>query len=41
MVIKAAADEAADKIPLMMSSSPAGCEAVYLVHSVAFRLLEE
>ena len=41
MATKAAADEAADIIPLMMSSSPAGGEAVSLVHSGAFRLLVE
>ena len=41
MVAKAVADEAADIIPLMMSSSPVGDEAVSLVHSGAFRLLVE
>ena len=41
MATKAAADEAADMIPLMMSSSPVGGEAVSLVHSGAFRLLVE
>ena len=41
MAIKAVADEAADIIPLMMSSSPAGGEAVSLAHSGAFRLLVE
>ena len=39
MAAKAAADEAADIIPLMMSSSPAGGEAVSLVHSGASHLL--
>lgn len=41
MAAKAAADEAADIIPLMMSSSPVGGEAVSLVPSGAFRLLVE
>ena len=41
MAIKAVADEAADIIPLMMSSSPAGDEAISLVHSGVFHLLVE
>ena len=39
MVTKAVADEAADIIPLMMSSSPAGGEAVFLGHFGASHLL--
>ena len=41
MATKAAADEVADIIPLMMSSSPAGDEAVSLGHSGAFHLVVE
>ena len=40
MVTKAAADEVADIIPLMMLLFPAGGQAVSLEHSGASRLLE-
>ena len=41
MATKEVADEVADIIPLMMLLFPVGDQAVFLVHSGAFRLLVE